>query len=392
MGKKKSNSINTNSKMKQDNIPYFIATRRIYVDKKGNEFLTKKLNLLGRMYNNAVKHYRIMLAQLRKDAWYNECLEAWNNTKDEDERKAWSTEIFDCANWYGLTEYNIHTYLGMGKNQSNPKGINIDILQKVGTNLYQAIKKALFSKKINIHFRKYGQTVSMEAKKANSGIIYNEIDGTVKIMGRVFKLKPVREKDYWLMEALCHKVRYCRVVKEFHNGHAKYFLQLIMEGYSPKKVQKGKGTCGIDQGPSNIAWVTDNQVRFDELAPEIRKYENDIIYWQRVYERRRRLANPDCFNSNGTIKKGARFKVHTKGMERALFKLKSAYRKKSDYIRQCHGHLTNGFVTVAASISSLQTGKPLRNDLKKKLREKLSKRKMVKLLQSVKERNVSASQ
>ena len=143
MGKKESMTTKLNS----DKKPYFIATRRIYVDKKGNEFLTKKLNLLGRMYNNAVRHYKTILAQLRKDAWYNECHEAWNNTKDEDERKAWSTEIFDCSNWYGLTEYNIHTYLGMGKNQSNPKGINIDILQKVGTNLYQAIKKPCSQRK-----------------------------------------------------------------------------------------------------------------------------------------------------------------------------------------------------------------------------------------------------
>ena len=379
MGKKKNANANvntnTNSDQEQEKTPYFIATRRIYVDKKGNEFLTKKLNLLGRMYNNAVRHYKILLAQLRKDAWYNECLEAWKKAKDEDEQKAWSTEIFNCAKWYGLTEFNIHAYLGMGKNQSNPQGINIDILQKAGTNLYQAVKKALFSKKINIHYRKYGQTISMEAKKANSGIIYNEKDGTVKIMGRVFNLKPVRKNDFWLMEALCHEVRYCRVVKEFHDGHAKYFLQLVMEGYSPKKTQKGDGTCGIDQGTSNIAWVTDNQVRFDELAPEIRKYEKDIIYWQTVYERRRRMANPDCYNPNGTIKKGARFTVHTKGMERALLKLKSAYRKKSDYIRQCHGRLTNEMVSDCDRINIEPTNwKALAKRSKKETEKKTIKK------------------
>ena len=59
MGKKKNANANTNvntntnSDQEQEKTPYFIATRRIYVDKKGNEFLTKKLNLLGRMYKNS---------------------------------------------------------------------------------------------------------------------------------------------------------------------------------------------------------------------------------------------------------------------------------------------------------------------------------------------------
>ena len=47
MGKKKNananvnTNTNTNSDQEQEKTPYFIATRRIYVDKKGNEFLTK---------------------------------------------------------------------------------------------------------------------------------------------------------------------------------------------------------------------------------------------------------------------------------------------------------------------------------------------------------------
>ena len=329
---------------KRKGTPSFIATRRICVDESGEKFITKKLNLLGRMYNIGVKHYKKVLKQLRKDVWYNECLEKWRKATDEEEKKYWANQIYDCAVWFGLTEADIHSFLGKGKNKSCQTGINIDVLQKAGTNLYQAIKKVLFSKEKNIHYRKFGQTLSMEGKKANSGIIYHAKDGTVSIMGKKFNLKPVRATDYWLMEAMTHRVKYCRVVKKYYDGKAKYFLQLIMEGVSPKKIKKGKGGCGIDQGTSTIAWTTDNQVRFDELAPNIRKYERNIIHWQTVYERRRRMANPDCYNANGTIKKGAKFKVRTKGMMRALLKLKSAYQKKTDYVRQCHGHLTNEMI------------------------------------------------
>ena len=42
-----------------------------------------------------------------------------------------------------------------------------------------------------------------------------------------------------------------------------------------------------------------------------------------------------------TVKKGAVFKNHTAGMQYALMQLKAAYRKRTVYIRQSHGHLTN---------------------------------------------------
>lgn len=319
--------------------PTFTAERRIMAG-DGAVFLDAKLDLLGRMYNNAVRHYRRLLTALRKDAWYQECLQAWKTSKDENERTKLSKEIFRIALWCGLSKNAIEAYMGAGKVQSCTNGINIDLVQKTASELYQSVKKALFAD-TEIHFRKKGHTNSMSGKKATTGIIYNDKNGTVKIMGKIFPLAKIREKDVWLMEALTHRVKYCRVVRRPYGKTYRYFLQIILEGLSPWKVKPGKGKCGIDQGPSVLAWSTDTAVHFDTLAVNERAYSKEVCRWQRVYERRRRMANPQCYHPDGRIIKGSKFTVHTKGMLEALMRLKSAALKKSAYIRQSHGHLTN---------------------------------------------------
>ena len=50
------------------------------------------------------------------------------------------------------------------------------------------------------------------------------------------------------------------------------------------------------------------------------------------------LNNPDCYNENGTIKKGAKFK-RSKSYKKELFKLKDAYRRKTVYVQQEHNKL-----------------------------------------------------
>ena len=334
--------------MPRSSTPSFVVERRMITNKADNSFLEQKLKKCSCLQRIAIKHYSVLLKALRKDVWYQESLQAWEKSNIDEEKKKLANEIYKCANFYCLTEYGIHSFLGRVKNGDEYySDLNIDIIQKLGTNIYQAIKKNLFRPDGKIHIR---YPDSMSAKKANTGIIYRDKTGEVYIMGRSMKLKPVRAKDYWMMEALTHKIKYCRIVRRAHGIGYHYFLQIVMEGISPKKVKRGDGRCGIDQGTSTLAYVTDNGTVFKPLAPDIHKYEKEVIKWARIYERRRRMANPECFNQNGTIKKGAKFKNFTRGIRNALMHLKDAYRRKAAYIRQTHGHLTNEIVEACDSI------------------------------------------
>lgn len=336
--------------MKKSSSPSFVVHRRIYTDKCLSDFLDKKINICHKIYNSAVKHYKKVLFELKNDVWFQYNLQMYLEYKNNPKlQKEYSIEISACISAYKLNEYDIHEYMGIQKQKSFLNGIGINIVQKLGTELYQAIKKVLFSTGNQIHFRKKGQTCSFEDKRANSGIIYNLKTDSVKVMGKVIPLKPIRTNDIYLQEAMTHKIKYCRMIRmPFKSGY-KYFLQLVMEGTPPKKLIPGTGKIGLDPGVSTVSFYGDKITGFEVLANGIESYDKKIKTASIKYERRRRFNNPDNYKPDGTVRPDTdtfhKTWKHTKGMFQALMELKDAYRKKSAYIKQAHGKLSNLIVS-----------------------------------------------
>ena len=260
----------------------FIAERRIYTTEYDTLFLEKKFRAVERLYNAGVKYCLGRLRELGKDIWYRKAMGRFSAAQDSSARTFWAGEVFACAEGYGLSEYQLHAYLGKGKAFSYGGCVGINIVQKAGTQLWAGVKKALFGKKL--HFRKYGSTGSFEDKKAFSGIIYKGGD-TVKILGRAMELKPVRETDAWLLEALSHKVKYCRVVRRPFGQSFRYFLQLVLDGAPPQKHFPGEGTSAVDPGVSTMAVYNGKELSFLVLAPDIRKYQEAVFRAQKKYSR-----------------------------------------------------------------------------------------------------------
>ena len=334
---------------KKNRTASFIAERKIRIHGSCDaDFIDRKLDIANRIYNELVFHYRKVLDLLYEDIHYRIAYDRMKKTEEE-EKPEWMEEVSQCAVEYGLTEPDIHSHLTYLNNSSYRKALNTDIMQKLGSEFYTSIKKAVFHKN-KVHYRKYGKTNSLTAKKNSTGIIYYEETDSIKFMGRKYDLKPVRRKDFWLQEAMTHKVKYCRIVRRPKGKKYEYFLQLILEGTSPKKLRKGEGTCGIDEGTSTVAWYSDKEAGFEVIADGIEKYDKEVRKYAVRYERRRRLANPDCYNENGTIKKGAKFQNRTKGMKEALMRLKSAYQKKKAFVKNSHGNLTNRIIEQCDSI------------------------------------------
>lgn len=334
--------------MAKSSTPSYVVTRRIYVEPWQAEVINRKMDLGNRMYNNAVRHYKPIVEELRQDVWFAHCLGEWKKLPDDSPaKKAYSDEISVCIDAYGLREYDIHAYMGAGKQVSYPTGLGINIVQKLGTALYKSVNKSVFSG-TEIHFRKYGTTDSLEDKAAGSGIIYKPLTDTVSFAGMTLRLKPIRATDTYLQEAMESPVKYCRIVREAFRGGYRYFLQIVMRGCAPEKITIGTGSGGLDPGVSTMTLTGDFGVDFYILAEGVEKYERMVRDAATKYERRRRLANPQNYNPDGTIKKDTKtFKKHwkhTKGMDRALMELKAAYRKKASFIKNSHGYLTNRIV------------------------------------------------
>lgn len=331
----------------------FIVTRRIWSDKRQSSELEEIFLLIDRIYDDVLKELEHRASLLREDLWYQKALKGYYAAKKSGENLSeWEEDLAACCEAYGFSEYNMHEYVGKRKHDRYGDRIGINIMQKIATAAWKAEEKVFYGTGKKVHYRKVGGSMSFEDKKASSGIIYKP-EGKVKkhphehvyFNGMCLDLKPIRKGDIWLREAMKHKVKYCRIIRKPCGIHYHYFLQIIMAGEPPIKHKMGKEVCGMDPGVSTMTFDTPAMTRMECLSPEAAKYEKEIKTASTIYERRRRMANPQNYHEDGTVRKDTRnFKKkwnHTRGMQEAVMRLKTAHRKKSEYVKQSGNHLAN---------------------------------------------------
>lgn len=328
----------------------YVVVRRIYANSEDTQYLDHIMYILKRMYNAGVKHCREIVEALLNDPEFIEAGKAYKEAGTEEQKKAAQKRTSECLVKHGATRGALDAWVAAGRKKSYGGAVNSAIVQKNIEALLIPMKNAIFRGK-KIHFRK--SVDSIPSKQQGSGVIYKKGgDGmeTVKICGREMPLKSIRKKDFYLMEAMEGKVKYCTVKREPFGTGYRYFLHITMEGRCPRKLVLGDKVAGLDQGTSTIAYYDGNEADFYVLAPDVGKYNKEIIKRQRGLERKRRLNNPECYNGDGTAKKGAKCKKITKNMKRERMRLKSAYRKKTQYVKQSHQHKNNHIVRNAKTI------------------------------------------
>ena len=347
------------------NTPSFVVERKMYLKQSDYCFLEKIMNVCNKMYNTGVKHYLTVLNTFHSDARFlsafnsiKELLDKRNSISDNKELNAelklYYKSIDDLIKEYGLKEKDIHQYFCQLKNRSYQNCLSIDIIQKLGSELYQAIEDCIYSLKKTIHYRKRGQTTTISGKKNGSGIKYDPATDTVYFdlhFKRKATLKTIRQKDVYLKEAMLNKVKYCRIVRKPFGKQYRYFVQLVMEGKSPKKLRPvGKGTVGVDPGVSIVAYSNDKTARFVQLAEGVERYDKQLKKLSRQVERSLRLNNPDCYDENGVAIKGKKPTNYTNGYCDAIMKLKTVYRKRSEFILLSHRTLANQIASIADTV------------------------------------------
>lgn len=371
--------------------PSFVVTRRIYVKGDDASFLDRCFNTVNLIYNDVLEEAERRVKALKEDEQYIEAKTHYakakkavetiqkqipeledvpleERTKDQNkelsslltefnkveaEASKWGKVMNERMAAYKLNEYELHAYVAELKRSKYNDLLGITVMQKIATSAWQAEEKVLFGNGKKVHYRKYGKSNSFESKKPDEGIIYHPANPNKKkcpyehvvVCGRKLRLKPIRKKDYWLQEAMCSPVKYCRIIRKPFGRKYRYFLQIIMRGASPIKHRIGTGSGGLDPGVSTMTYDTDDRADMIFLSKNIAKYQKEIKKASIIYERRRRMANPQNYNENGTIKKDSDdFKktwIHTKGMGEALMHLKTAYRKMAEYVKQSNGYDTN---------------------------------------------------
>ena len=147
------------------------------------------------------------------------------------------------------------------------------------------------------------------------------------------------------------RIKYVQIIRKTIRGKKVYYLQIVCQGTPPSKVTKGNGVVGIDPGVSTVAFASQKEVALVDLVPkDITQKEKLLKRLDQAIERSRRVNNPKCYNENGTIKKGTRFKRPSKRQMLLRIRRRKIYRSLSEERRKLQGQLINRIVSQASSI------------------------------------------
>lgn len=348
----------------------YTITLGLHTNKYHIDLYNKKLEFARKMYNILVKQCIKRLSALRQDKEYLKAVKEYskikNSTKkDEQIRvKELKTIMNNRVKFFKLTKTDLESFLDNNKNQYK-KQLGSTSRQKVALRVYEGLEKVLYSSGKMLHYKKFGELLSVEGKSNKTDIRFK--DGRFQYMKFESVDIKIKKSDLFNQEVLdyidCGKatISFCRLVKRYVKGKEKFYLQLIVKGDMPPKRNsdgsfRRKPTpigerVGIDLGTSTIAVVSKDKVILKELAQNIKKYNEEIIYLSQKLERSRRLHNLNNYNEDGTIKKGIKLTwILTKNYKRNLLKLKDAYRRKSVYTKEAHCNLANEILSLGNNI------------------------------------------
>ena len=248
--------------------------------------------------------------------------------------------------------------------------LNSVLALKVANRCWLQFEKLMFkSKTKKIKFKKYGFLPSLEGKQAERCIVLKQKQDKLYInaLGESFELK-IKNNDIYtknLLELIkvyindsenieninidrvingqkpldTYRIIFNRIVIKRIRGKFRFYVQILYEGRPWKldkngnlKNKQGTGRVGIDYGTSTIAVVSESKVIYKNLAEEannLKHLERQLKILQRKMDRSRRSTNPDCFNSDGTYKKGTKIKVKSRNYKKILKQFREINRKLS---------------------------------------------------------------
>ena len=360
-------------------IPSYVVSVKLKLSESIENRLEKSFNIANSAYNEALSFGLKRFEALKQNFHYQHLLEArrtasigvvaLKKTKRKtvgltQQVKLYNKALFNLLKIYGLTEFSLSAHLSQQrrKEDSPYQQLNAGELQIIAAQVYKALEKVLFYqiKPHKVRFRsKFDLDVSFRNRVNITGTKLEPSDRK-GIAYRLYLHKvstfvdiPIKAFNTYQQMSLLRseKIKYVQIIRKTIRGKKVYILQIVCQGQPPSKVTKGNGVVGIDPGVSTVAFASSTEVALVDLVPkDITQKEKLLKSLDRKIEHSRRVNNPECYNENGMIKKGVRFKRPSNRQMRLRNRRRKAYRSLSEERSKLQGQLINQIVLQASII------------------------------------------
>lgn len=236
-------------------------------------------------------------------------------------------------------------------------GVNCGIAQGIAERLWDAWDNKLA-------FKNFGRPIMLNRKrdpidymlfKANSGVSidvanrlvtfsYKDENGSRLSFSAPFANTARERRDWYVDEALERGKPVHTALRTMQMGPTRHlYVQFTMRGKPPRRnVSLGRGRVGVDLGPERVTVCSGDRVeKFDLRGSDARSKR--IVELQTRMDALDRKFNPENYNPDGTMKRGAR-NVHSEEYEELRRRL-ATLRRRAVAERRCrHGFILNRMV------------------------------------------------
>jgi len=324
----------------------FVLTLPLKTEKFQEDILDKNFEKCRNIYNACITELHKRYNHMRESKAYQA------NCKYKGKGR---NKIFNNLDMkFKLTKYSLHSFV---KPMYNYFKIDANTAQKISSRAFSAFQGLIFHKANKIKYKAYGGLNSIEGASNRQGIRFREEN----ILYAGLKIPVmIGRNDIYAHMSLQNKVKYCRIKREVIKGKYHYYVQLILGGIPPIKINKdtgeirnyiNDGVVGLDIGTQSLAICSNTEVKLLELAPEVENIEKQKRILQRKMDRSRRATNPNKYNENGTINTKDKSKwIKSNHYIKTQMELKELQRKQREIRKQSHNKLANYILTLGDDI------------------------------------------
>lgn len=295
--------------------PSFILTMPLRYSEGQRMFLDQQFQAANNLYNQLVEIGKAKLRELEQTESWKMLMDLRSQFRELKRELGGLPDIVQAlANAAmlrrkmlqdaGLSKYSFESLIQPLRKADKDvsKRIGSHVAQKIADSVWQMFEKYLYGNGKHLSFRPWTECMSIEGKD-NRTMLSVKRDGMLYIR-KGFELRIGEPENDYEREALTHRIKFCRLIRIPWKTGWLYKVQLVLEGYPPKKAGRAKlgtGRVGLDIGTQTIAVSAERDAALELLASGAENPWREIRKVNRAMDRSLRATNPDVFAPDGTI-------------------------------------------------------------------------------------------